>query len=65
MRIELWLLSVSYCLRIEREADLVGTAIGMEKVQAQLVIVSDGASAGLRQTDHVAVFEPLVSGMYL
>ena len=50
---------------IEREADPIGIAIDVEKVQAQLVIVSDGASAGLRQTDHVAVFEPLVAGMYL
>ena len=65
MHIELWLLLVSYFLMIEREADLVGTAIGVEKVQAQLVIVSDGASAGLCQTDHVAVFEPSVAGMYL
>ena len=37
----------------------------MEKVQAQLVIVSSGAPARLRQTDHVAVFEPLVAEMYL
>ena len=50
---------------IQRESDLVGTGIGVEKVQAQLVIVSSGASAGFRQTDHVAVFEPLVAGMYL
>lgn len=49
----------------EHEADLVVTGIRVERAQAHLVIVSNDTSAGLGETDHVAVFEYLVAGMHL
>lgn len=37
------------------------TEIRVERAQAQLVIVSNETSSGLRETDHVAGFEPLIA----
>ena len=65
MHIELWLVRDLDCSSLEHEADSIVTGIGGDRVQAQLMMVSNGTSAGLRQTDHVAAFEPVVAQVYL